>query len=124
MSFGRDERSEAIKSTVAKFILRMVFLELGVTQFSSWVSFSLSENAIQCKCNANAMQSNANALHLNANAMQMQRNTNAMQSNANAMQCKCNAMPMQCNAIHVWIILGYRIGQVSVLLCFYALFPF
>ena len=43
ISFGRDERSEAIKLTVVKFIFRMVLLELGVTQFSSWVSFSLSE---------------------------------------------------------------------------------
>ena len=58
------------------------------------------------------MQMQCKALHLNANAMQMQCNTNAMQYNAT-----------QFNAIHVWIILGYRIGQVSVLLCFYALFP-
>ena len=43
ISFGRDERSEGIKLTVVKFIFRMVLLELGVTQFSSWVSFSLSE---------------------------------------------------------------------------------
>jgi hypothetical protein len=43
ISFGRDERSEAIKLTVVKFIFRMVLLELGVTQFSSWVNFSLSE---------------------------------------------------------------------------------
>ena len=43
ISFGRDERSEAIKLTVVKFIFRMVLLELGVTQFSSWVSFSLGE---------------------------------------------------------------------------------
>ena len=43
ISFGRDERSEAIKLTVVKFIFRMVLLELGVTQFSSWVSLSLGE---------------------------------------------------------------------------------
>ena len=43
ISFGREECSEAIKLTVVKFIFRMVLLELGVTQFSSWVNFSLSE---------------------------------------------------------------------------------
>ena len=43
ISFGRDERSEGIKLTVVKFIFRWFLLELGVTQFSSWVSFSLSE---------------------------------------------------------------------------------
>ena len=43
ISFGRDERSEAIKLTVVKFIFRWFRLELGLTQFLSWVNFSLSE---------------------------------------------------------------------------------
>ena len=43
ISFGRDERSEGIMLTVVKFIFRWFLLELGVTQFLSWVSFSLSE---------------------------------------------------------------------------------
>ena len=42
ISFGRDEHSEFIKLTVVKFIFRWFLLQLGVTQFLSWVSFSLS----------------------------------------------------------------------------------